>query len=55
MRGWQRISMATPACVPSVSAEGSMGAETTITVTKVPTQTGGYDIELRATARQSTK
>jgi hypothetical protein len=36
-------------------ANTTNGQEVTITVTKVPTQTCCYDIELRATIRQSTK
>jgi hypothetical protein len=52
--GWKPMN-SDASSVAGTWTNATNGQEVMITVTKVPTQAGCYDISLRATARQSTK
>ncbi|HEV8233455.1 MAG TPA: hypothetical protein VGP84_02615 [Gemmatimonadaceae bacterium] len=52
--GWKSVTGA-PASVAGTWADATNGQEVTISVTKLPSQSGCYQVTLRATARRSTK
>jgi len=52
--GWKPVT-GTPTSVAGTWADATNGQEVTISVTKLPAQSGCYQVTLRATARRSTK